>query len=65
MSDTSADLRAAVANLTVRERRALHAELVNSAKRWQSALPGVAAVWSAMADVTAEIDAHERARIAG
>jgi len=62
MTDSSAALRTAVANLHPRERRAMRHECDNAARRWADMLPTVANVWHAMGVLIAEIDEHERAR---
>jgi hypothetical protein len=63
MTDHTTDrLRAAVQRMTPRDRDALWAELTNSARRWEGALPDVAIVWSAMAALVHEVSTDQRAR---
>ena len=52
MTDSSAALRTAVANLHPRERRAMRHECDNAARRWADMLPTVANVWRAMIFLT-------------
>lgn len=59
---TSDALRRAVADLAPRERAALGEKCRQAGERWAEHLPHIGAVWSAFADLVADVDRLDRAR---
>lgn len=61
---SSDDLRVALADLSNRERDALHQHVDQAAQRWGDTLPRLGAVWSSFGALIAEITDQQQARTA-